>query len=150
MRLTFTLYDVQEISGSAYRAFISTFKYQSEESDSDFESVNSDSDLSDFDTNIYGCGEITPEVESMVGNNWEICNPLDEVYGTTTSRLIKETVNTATEETQCAGLKFFQDITPGEDRSLIATCTEISFWCCCETIKKVSPVIAEATTNLMY
>ena len=89
MRLTFTLHDVQEISGSAYRAFISTL-------------------------------------------------------------LIKETVNTATEETQCAGLKFFKDITPGEDRSLIATCTEISFWCCCETIKKVSPIIAGATSNLMY
>ena len=149
MRLTFTLHDVQEISGSAYRAFISTFHYQSEESDSDFDSDNSDSDLSDFDPDIFGCGEITPEVEGMVENTWEICNPLDEVYDTTTSKLIKQTVSTATEETQCAGLKFFKDVAPGEDRSLIATCTEISFWCCCETIKKVSPIIAEATTNLM-
>jgi len=86
----------------------------------------------------------------MVENNWEICDPLDEVYGTTTSKLIKETVSTATEETQCAGLKFFNAMTPGKNRGLIATCTEISFWCCCETIKKVSPIIAEATTNLMY
>ena len=154
MRLTFTLYDVQEISSSAYRAFISTFRYQSEESDYesdyDFNSDNSDSDLSDFDPDIFGCGEITPEVESMVENTWEICNPLDKVYGGTTSKLIKETVNTATEETQCAGLKFFKAITPGEDRNLIETCTEICFWCCCETVKKVSPIIAEATTNLMY
>jgi len=150
MRLTFTLYDVQEISSSAYRAFISTFRYQSEESDSDFNSDNSDSDLSDFDPDIFGCGEITPEVESMVENTWEICNPLDEVYGATTSELIKETVNTATEETQCAGLKFFKAITPGEDRNLIETCTEICFWCCCGTVKKVSPIIAEATSNLMY
>ena len=66
MRLTFTLYDFQEISSSSYRAFISTFRYQSEESDSDFNSDNSDSDLSDFDPDIFGCGEITPEVESMV------------------------------------------------------------------------------------
>lgn len=152
MKLTFTLYDVQEISTSAYRAFINTFKYDLEEdsdSDSDF-SDNSDSDLSDFDPNLFECGEITPEVESMVENTWEICNPLPEVYGATTSKLIKETVNTATEETQCAGLKVFKAITPGEDRNLIETCTEICFWCCCETIKKVSPIIAEATSNLMY
>ena len=146
MKMTFTLYDIKEISCSTYRAFISTFKYQSEESDS----VNSDSELSDFDPEIYGCGEITPEVESIVSNNWRICDPLDEVYGNTASKLIKETVNTATEETQCAGLKFFKHITPGEDRDLISICTDISFWCCCETIKRVSSIIAEATTNLMY
>lgn len=150
MKLTFTLRDFQEISSSAYIAFISTFDYKSDESDSDFYSDNSDSDLSDFDPDIFGCDEITPEVERMVENNWAICDPLDEVYGTATSKLIKETVSTATEETQCAGLKFFNDMTPGEDRGLIATCTGISYWCCCETIKKVSPVIAEATANLMY
>lgn len=109
-----------------------------------------DSDLSDLDPDIFDCGEISPEVESMVENTWEVCNPLDQVYGTTTSKLIKETVRKATEESQCAGLKFFKDMTPGEDRSLIKTCTEISFWCCCETIKKISLIIAEATSNLMY
>lgn len=150
MKLTFTLHDAQEISSSACRAFISTFHYQLDESDSDFDSDNSDSDLSDFDPDIFGCGEITPEVERMVENNWEICDPLDEVYGRTTSKLIKETVSTATEETQCAGLKFFNAMTPGEDRGLIATCTGIAYWCCCETIKKVSPIISEATSNLIY
>jgi hypothetical protein len=136
MRFTFTLYDVTEISSTACRAFISTFRYQS--------------DLSDFDPDLFGCGEITPEVESMVENTWEICNPLENVYGETASEIIKKTVNTATEETQCAGLKFFNSIIPGEDRNLIETCTEVSFWCCCETIKRVSPIIAQATSNLMY
>jgi len=150
MIFTFTLYDVQEISTSAYRAFISTFKYESKEFDSNFNSYHSYSELSDFDPDILGCGEITPEVESLVENTWEICNPLDEVYGVTTSKLIRETVITATEETQCAGLKFFKAITPGEDRNLIETCTEICFWCCCETVKKISTIIAEATSNLMY
>ena len=42
-----------------------------------------------------------------------------------TSKLITETVFTATEENQCAGLKFFNDITPGEDRKLIETYTGI-------------------------
>ena len=149
-RLTFTLYDVQEISISAYRAFFSTFKYGSEESDSDSNFDNSESDLSDFDPDIFGCSEITPEVESIVENTWEVCNPLDEVYGATTSELIKETVKIATEETQCAGLKIFKAITPGEDRTLIEACTEICFWCCCETVKKGSPIIAAATNNLMY
>jgi len=137
MKLALTPYDVKEISVSAYRAFISTFRYDSEESDSDFKS------------DIFGCDDITPEVESMVENTWEICNPIEEIYGTITSKLIKETVNTATEETQCAGLKFFKAITPGEDRNLIGTCTDICFWCCCETVKKVSPIIAEATSNLI-
>jgi hypothetical protein len=59
-------------------------------------------------------------------------------------------VTTATEDTECAGLKFFSDMTPGEDRGLIEACTGICYWCCCETIKKVSPIIAEASTNLMY
>ena len=145
MKLTFTFQDVQEISRSGYYAFISTFRYQSEESDSDF-----NSDPSDFDSDIFGCGDITPEVESMVENTWEICNPVDEVYGATTSELIKTTVNTVREETQCAGLKFFNAITPGENRNLIETCTEICFWCCCNTVRKVSPIIAEATNNLMY
>ena len=86
----------------------------------------------------------------MVEDAWGFCDPLDEVYGTTTSKLIKDTVKTATEETQCAGLKLFKDITPGDDRNLIETCTGVAYWCCCESIKKVSPIIAEATTNLMY
>lgn len=150
MKLTFTFHDAGEISSSAYRAFISTFHYKSDSSDSDFVSDNSDSELSDFDPNIYGCGDITSEVERMVENNWEICDPLGEVYGTTASKIIKDTVNTATEETQCVGLKFFNYITPGEDRGLIESCTGICYWCCCETIKKVSPIIAEASTNLMY
>jgi len=141
--------DVQEISGSAYRAFISTFHYFETDSEPD----DLDPDPSDSDTDIldvFGCGEITPEVESMVEDQWKICDPLHEVYGPTTSKFIQETVKTATEESQCAGLNLFQHLTPGEDRNLIETCTAISFWCCCETIKKVSPIIAEASLNLMY
>ena len=155
MRLSFTLKDVQEISSTAYTAFISTFKYQSEESvesDSDFNCDNPDSDLSDFDPDIYGCGEITPEVENFVENTWEICDPINEVYGEDTSDLIKKMVTKATEETQCTGLRVFNTLTEDEDRNrnLIETCTEICFWCCCETLKKVSPIISEATNNLMY
>jgi len=150
MRRLFTLHDVQEISSTAYRGFISTFHYKSDESDSDSSDSSDSSDLSDFDPDIFGCDEITPEVENMVADSWEICDPLGEVYGTTTSELIKQTVSSATEETQCAGLNFFKDITPGEDRSLITTCTAVCYWCCCETVKKVSPIIAEATTNLIY
>ena len=142
-------YDVQEISVSAFRGFISTFRYDRYEL-KEVESDNSDSDLSDFDPDLYGCGEITPEVESLVEESWEICDPLDEVYGATTSQLIRETVVTATEETQCAGLKIFKAIIPSEDKNLLEICTEISYWCCCETLKRVSPVIAEATSNLMF
>ena len=85
MRITFTFYDIQEITNSACIAFISTFKQGSDED-------NSDSDLSDFDSDIFGCGEITPEVENMVDQTWEICKPLEKVFGVTTSKLIKDTV----------------------------------------------------------
>ena len=39
MKLTFTLHDAQEISSTAYRAFISTFHYKSDESESDFQNL---------------------------------------------------------------------------------------------------------------
>ena len=51
----------------------------------------------------------------MVENTWEICNPLDEAQWATTAKIIKETVNTAIKEGQCARLKFFKNITPGEN-----------------------------------
>ena len=147
MRLTFTLHDVQEISFNTYRGFISTFNYVSEESKSD---SSDESDLYDFDPDLFGCGEITPEIEKMVENTWEIYDPLTEVYDITTLALIKETVTSSTEETQCAGLHFFKDMAPGEDRDLITTCTVLAHWCCCKTVKKVSPIIAEETSNLFF
>lgn len=49
MKLPFTFHDAQEIFSSAYRTFISIFHYRSDESDSDFVSDNSESELSDFD-----------------------------------------------------------------------------------------------------
>jgi len=77
MRFTFIFHDVQEISSNAFCAFISTFKYESEEFDSYSNSDNSDSDLSYFEPDIFGCGEITSEVKSIAENTWEIFNPLD-------------------------------------------------------------------------
>lgn len=63
----------------------------------------------------------------MVENNWGLCNSLDYIYSTEASKLIKDTLNIATEDTQCASLKFFADITPGDNRSLIEVCAEVSF-----------------------
>ena len=63
---------------------------------------------------------------------------------------MKPTVTAATEETQCAGLNFFKDIKQGEERDLIPTCIAVSYWCCYETVKKVSPIITEATSNLFF
>jgi hypothetical protein len=144
MRLAFTLTDVQEISTTAVRAFVSTFHYKSDELDD-----SSSSDLEDFDPSTYGCGEITESVETMVETYSKNCSPLKEIYGSTESEIIKKTIMTASEETQCAGLKFFNDMTPGEDRNLITSCITVCYWCCCNGIKKVSPIIAEATANLL-
>lgn len=157
MKIAFT--DLQEITTTAVTAFISTFKYtdsnkleESDELKTYFDYDNSDSDSSDFDfdDNLFGCREVTQPVENMVRDNWELCDPLENVYGETTSNIIKDTVKTVKEESECAGLHFFGEITPGEDRTLISICTEISYWCCCETLKKASPIISEAASNLMY
>lgn len=137
MRLTFTLTDVQEISASAVRAFVSTFHYISDESDH-LDSDLSSSDLDDFDPSTYGCGEITESVENFVETSLEICNPLEAIYGKRGSEIIKETISIGTEETQCARLKFFSDMTPGENRNLITSSTAVCSWCCSGTFKKVN------------
>ena len=66
MRITFTLHDAKEISERAYRAFFSTFRYDVEESESDHD--NLDSDFSEFDDDLFGCGPITEKVEERVEN----------------------------------------------------------------------------------
>ena len=129
----FNIDDIKEITVKAYYVFIEEFK------------VNSTSGTDESD-----CGEISSEIESFVETNWKDCDPLDGIYGTTASNVIKETVKTVKEESQCAGIKFFNCIVNGKDQNLIETCTSLSYWCCCEAVKKVSPIIAEASTNLMY
>ena len=79
----------------------------------------------------------------------DVCDPLSDVYEQTTAELIKETVTTTTEESQCAGLNFFKEIIPGENQDLITTCTTVSYLCYCQIFKKISPIIAEATSNLL-
>ena len=143
MRLTFTRSDIKEISETAYYTFLGEFWVVSDSDDSESEEF-------DLDLDNFECDEITSEVEQMVENNWEACNPLEGVYGTTIYDLIKETVKTVNEKTQCAGLKFFNHITTSEDQNLIRTYTSVAYCCCCESLKKISPIIAEASTILMY
>ena len=97
----------------------------------------------------YGCGQITEAVENVVETYSENCNPLQAVYGKSGSKIIKKTISTSTEKSQCSGLTFFNSSTPGDDRNVIESCTAGWYWCCCETIKKVSPIIAGATVNLL-
>jgi len=141
----FDLDDIKEIAVEAYYVFVGEFRL-----DSNSVPDESDSDLSDFDPDEFGCGKISSEIESFVETNYKECDPLDKIYSTTTSNIIKETIKTGKEESECAGIKFFDYIVEGEDQNLIETCTSVCYWCCCEALKKVSPIIAEASTNLMY
>ena len=100
----FDINDIKEISVTVYYVFIGEFK-----SNSDSES-DSDSDLPDFDSDEFGCGEISSEIETFVETNWKDCDPLDSIYGTVASNVIKETVKTADEETRCAGIKLFNNL----------------------------------------
>ena len=77
-----------------------------------------------------------------------VSNLLNAVYGDTTFQIIKEIIITATEKTQCTGLKFFRNVT-GKERNLIESWTSICYWCCFEVVKRISPIIAEATINLI-
>nr|YP_003734587.1 hypothetical protein KrfoC_p077 [Kryptoperidinium foliaceum]ADI40372.1 hypothetical protein [Kryptoperidinium foliaceum] len=146
---------IKEISIFACRAFASTFYHYIDAKCENVDSDMSDSDpphfyddIIDEDAFLDECN-IIPEVEEMVDNTWEMCTPLEEIYGTDTTQIIKSTLQNAKEQTECIGLKLFGGLTPGEDRNLIAMCIEVSYWGCCETIKKVSAIIAEATANLI-
>nr|ULD16166.1 hypothetical protein [Cylindrotheca closterium]ULD16257.1 hypothetical protein [Cylindrotheca closterium] len=141
----FNIQDIKEITVQAYYVFVGEFKL-----DSNPVSDTSDSDLPDFDPDEFGCGEINSEIESFIETNWKECDPLDGIYGPTTATVIKETVRTVKEDSQCAGIKIFDHIIKGEDQNLIGTCTNVCYWCCCEALKKTSPIIAEASINLMY
>lgn len=98
LKCKFNVDDIKEITITAYYVFVKEFKLDS--------NSESDSDLSDFDSDEFGCGEISSEIETFVKTNWEECYPLDEIYAKTTANIIKETVKTVKEESQCAGIKF--------------------------------------------
>ena len=143
--------DIREISIVTYQEVRLGFGGKSD-SETDSENLDfSDSDSSDYDwedNSNYICGDITTEIEQLVDENWRSCHPIEDMFGETASA-IKSSVLHPKDEGSCVGIKMLGGITNGEDRSLIATCTDVCFWCCCETIKRVSPVIAEATTNLI-
>jgi len=122
----------------------------------DFFESDSDSDSTEFfDPNEFGCGDVTSEIESMVNDNWRDCHRLEEIYGEGGSaNIVRHTILQAKEESQCTSLKFFGDLIPlaeddSTDLNRLALCGQICYYCCCEVIKKTSPVIAEATLNLI-
>lgn len=139
------LYDINffEIAVYAYEGFVESF---SSEDESSSEVSNSDSD-SDFNPDMYDCGDTL--TDQLVEENWEMCHPLKEVYGKAGADMIKQTLTSATEESQCAGLKLFGHITPNEDRHLLTMCTSIVYTVCCGLLNGASEVVREATTNLL-
>ena len=153
--------DLYEISFYIMKGFWSTFPFIGDESDSDIEkdsesdssdlSDSSDTDLNPLDLGGFECGEITEEIEEMVSEVSSDCVPLEMIYGDTAAGIIKETIKSSTEETQCVGIRILGKIIPPkeENENLHKACTETAFWCCCETLKRVSPIIAEATVNLL-
>lgn len=150
-----TRQDVQEIGGHAFRAFVSTFKYEDREDGlSDSEEVMIGdmemSDASDIDTfDPLHCNEITKSVEEMVDDSWKDCQPLENVFGKSSASLIKRAISQPTDDADCVGINVHKALTSGEDRNLISSCTAVCYWCCCETLHRVSSTIANATLNLI-
>ena len=150
--------NVAEITGHAIDAFTETFEYLIDDPDSDPDfhpelgdgsDSESDSDL-DFCRNPFdGCPDVTPEREAFVSDHWESCDPIEKVFGPSTS-LVKQSVTKPIDDDSCLGVNIIGELTPAEDRDLLRVCTAIAYSCCCETLKKTSPIIAEATTNLFY
>ena len=62
---------------------------------------------------------------------------------------MKDTIIIATEETQCAGFKFFNDMTSSEDQPLTTNSKALWYWCCFNIIKKIDPIIDESTIQLL-
>ena len=150
--------DFGEIKVYIIKTVVEEFK-MSPNSDTDSDSgptigdIEGNSDLSDFDPSTYGCKEITPAIEKMVEDNWQDCDPLEGVYGSTVATQIKDIVKKAKEsndDANCAGINFYNDVCNTKDSSLFHTCTAVSYWCCCNVINKVSPIIADATIGLKY
>lgn len=150
-RITFfSADDIKEICTTAKTTFIKEICFNAEDH-SDEEQGDSDSyDLDPFDPGIYGCGEITKDVEEFVEDRVELCKPLKEIFGSTASESFKSAMENPKEESECAAIRVYNHILhPAQDQKLVHTCTEICYWCCCESLKKVSPIIAEATFNLL-
>ena len=101
-KLTFTFYDIKEISAKAYYVFVGEFRL-----DSNSVPDKSDSDLSNFDPDDFGCVKISSEVENFVETNWKECDPLDEIYGTTTSDVIKKSSKDSKRRESMRWDKFF-------------------------------------------
>ena len=150
MKLTFTLQDLREITFYTYSGFVSTFKGPENNQQESEDLSNYDS--YDPEPECYGCDQITDQVERLVDQTWHMCKPLDEVYGTNTANYIKNTVTSPINEEECFSLFFFEAMFAGkgEKSKLTGLCTEVAYWCCCETIKKVSPILRSATVNLFY
>lgn len=80
------------------------------------------SDFSDF-----GYEEISSEIEELVSESTDLCRLLEEFFGDDASKILKTTVITATEETECIRINFFKSMTLCEDRALIKTCTSVCY-----------------------
>jgi hypothetical protein len=126
------------------------------DSDSDFET---DDDIWD---SPFKCKPITPEVERFVDENVDLCIPLEDKLGNYAGAF-KNMIQTAKTDEDCIGLNVFGQALKSAKEMMIEennqcplyseaageTCMAICYWCCCETVKKVSPVIAKATINLL-
>ncbi len=147
--------DVREISGYAGKAFIRTFDYI-DSSDEKENSDSSDTGVCELESDNPVCPDVSPATEELVKQNWQICDPLEDIFGEKLSSTVKETVTSPNNEAECDSLKligFFAS--PDEngqekDTEVLAFCSTLASLCCCETLKRASPIIAQATANLFY
>jgi hypothetical protein len=111
----------------------------------------SNSDLGGSDD--FRCGEITPDVEDFVVRTVDSCRPLESVFGKQGAKFARLSITEPKDEDSCVTMKvighLLKDSKIPTDNNLIDICSTLTYWCCCETVKKVSPVIAKATLNLI-
>ena len=95
----------------------------------------------------FSCAAITPEVENFVYHSVEDFRPLEVLYKGG-AKLIKETICSADEKTECNSIHIVRHLTKTEDHHSLDPWTAVCYWYCCNGVKKVSSVIAGATLNL--
>ena len=135
------------------------------ESDSETE-LDSDSDFPTDDEiwdSPFKCKPITEEVEKFVEDNVDSCIPLEDQIGNY-GGVIKNMIKTAKTDDDCITISAFGQVVKNAQEIFAEetnrqcpiyllvttdTCLSVCYWCCCNVLEQVSPVIAKATINLL-
>lgn len=112
-----------------------------------------DSDSEGEDSFKPLCNKPNELIEEYVEENVDNCKPLERVFGSSIGKIMKDQIRKPVkEESECNSLSLLSRLMltdDQEERNLLEMCGYICYQCCCETVNHLSPIIADATINLL-